>query len=96
MSAWKMAPRRLSKSGCAWTVAYYAVVAITVLGRSRWMPDGKAIAFVGLDDAGLTGVFVQDFVPGRDTTATRRKLAGFDPDYITETFAISPHDGALG
>jgi hypothetical protein len=38
----------------------------------------------------LTGVFVQDFVPGRDTTATRRKLAGFDPDYITETFAISP------
>ena len=58
-------------------------------GRSRWMPDGK-IAFVGVDDAGLTGVFVQDFVPGRDTTATRRKLAGFDPDYITETFAISP------
>lgn len=60
------------------------------VGRSRWMPDGKAIAFVGLDDAGLTGVIVQDFVPGRDTTATRRKLAGFNPDYITETFAISP------
>jgi len=60
------------------------------LGRCRWMPDGKAIAFTGLDDAGLSGVFVQDFVPGRDTTATRRKLAGFNPDYITETFAISP------
>jgi len=60
------------------------------VGRPRWMPDGKAIAFVGFDHAGLTGVFVQDFVPGRDTTATRRKLAGFDPDYITETYAISP------
>jgi WD40 repeat protein len=62
----------------------------TGFGRSRWMPDGKKIAFVGFDDAGLTGVFVQDFVPGQDTTATRRKLAGFDPDYITESFAISP------
>jgi Tol biopolymer transport system component len=63
------------------------------LGRARWMPDGRAIAFVGQDEAGAAGVFVQDFIPGRDTGASRRKLAGFDPDVATESFGISP-DGA--
>jgi hypothetical protein len=54
------------------------------------MPDGRAIAFVGQDENGVNGVFVQDFVPGRDTSDTRRKLGGFDPDNSTESFAISP------
>jgi dipeptidyl aminopeptidase/acylaminoacyl peptidase len=59
-------------------------------GRPRWTPDGKAIAFVGENEDGLTGIFVQDFVPGKDTSATRRRLAGFSPDYISESFDISP------
>jgi Tol biopolymer transport system component len=54
------------------------------------MPDGRAIAFVGQDENGVNGVFVQDFVPGRDTSDTRRRLGGFDPDNSTESFAISP------
>ena len=58
------------------------------LGRSRWMPDGR-IAFVGESPDGRMGVYVQDFVPGRDTTSTRRPLAGFDPDRVTESFGIS-------
>ena len=62
----------------------------TVLGRARWMPDSRAIAFVGQDENGINGVFVQDFVPGRDTSDTRRRLGGFDPDNSTESFAISP------
>jgi hypothetical protein len=53
------------------------------------MPSGRAIAFVGQDDKGVNGIFTQDFVPGQDTTATRRKLAGFDPKVDAETFAIS-------
>jgi serine/threonine protein kinase/Tol biopolymer transport system component len=61
-----------------------------IAGRARWRPDGKAIAFVSVDVKGRSGVFVQDFVPGRDTASTRRQLAGFDPDWATETFAISP------
>jgi eukaryotic-like serine/threonine-protein kinase len=61
-----------------------------VLGRARWMPDGRAIAFVGQDDHGVNGVLVQDFVAGGDTSATRRPLAGFDPEDSTESFAISP------
>jgi Tol biopolymer transport system component len=66
----------------------------TALGRARWMPDGRAIAFLGQDENGVNGVFVQDFVPGKDTSDTRRKLGGFDPDNSTESFAISP-DGSL-
>jgi serine/threonine protein kinase/Tol biopolymer transport system component len=60
------------------------------LGRARWMPDGRAIAFVGQDEQGVHGVFAQDFTPGRDTTSTRRRLGGFDPEVETESFAISP------
>ena len=66
----------------------------TVLGRARWMPDGRAIAFIGADEHAVDGVFVQDFAPGRDTAATRRKLGGFDAENAAETFAISP-DGKM-
>jgi Tol biopolymer transport system component len=67
--------------------------ATLVPARGRWMPDGRAIAFIGLDERGAGGVFVQDFVPGRDTSATLRPLAGFDPEAPTESFDLSP-DGA--
>jgi Tol biopolymer transport system component len=60
------------------------------MGRSRWLPDGKAIAWIGEDESGLTGVFAQDFVPSKDTSLTRRKLAGFSTEYRSESFGISP------
>ncbi len=59
------------------------------LGRARWMPDSRRVAFVGQDEKGVNGIYVQDFVPGSDTTATRRKLAGFDPAADAETFGLS-------
>ncbi|HTY42025.1 MAG TPA: protein kinase [Thermoanaerobaculia bacterium] len=64
-------------------------------GRARWMPDGKRLAFLGrAPDRSTWGVFVQDFSSqGADTTATRRSLAGFDPERTTDSFAISP-DGS--
>jgi len=65
------------------------------LGRARWMPDGRAIAFVGQDEAGATGVFAQDFVPGKDTSATRRPLAGFDLDVAAESFGLSVEGSRL-
>jgi serine/threonine protein kinase len=61
-----------------------------VWGRCRWLPDGRALAFIAQDEAGVSGVYQQDFVPGVDTRATRRKIAGFSPDYVTESLAISP------
>jgi hypothetical protein len=39
------------------------------VGRSRWMPDGRAIAFIGQNENGINGIFVQEFVPGKDTSA---------------------------
>jgi serine/threonine protein kinase len=61
-----------------------------LLGRARWMPEGRAIAFIGQDEKGVNGIFVQDFAPGRDTRGTRRRLAGFDPIADAETFAVAP------
>jgi serine/threonine protein kinase/Tol biopolymer transport system component len=61
-----------------------------LVGRSRWRPDGKAIAWIGEDENGLTGIYAQDFGPQAETTSTRRKLAGFSRDYVTESFAYSP------
>jgi len=58
--------------------------------RSRWMPGGKAIAFIGQDEKGVRGVYIQDFVASRDTTQTRRPLGGFDPESTAESFGISP------
>jgi Tol biopolymer transport system component len=63
----------------------------TVLwGRNRWLPDGSALAFVSVDAEGRSGVFRQDFRPGKDTSGTRRPLAGFLSDFVTESFTIAP------
>jgi eukaryotic-like serine/threonine-protein kinase len=59
-----------------------------VFPRSRWTPDGKAIAFIGQDEKGVRGVFVQDFSAGQDTAKTRRPLGGFDADSTAESFGI--------
>ncbi|HTP33296.1 MAG TPA: protein kinase [Candidatus Acidoferrales bacterium] len=64
-------------------------------GRLRWMPDDHGIAFIDMNEKGVPGIFVQDFVPGKDTSQTRRPLGGFDPDRITETFGISPNGARL-
>lgn len=61
-----------------------------VIGRSRWLPDGTGIAFVSQAEDGSYGVFLQPFEPGAPTSGAPRRLAGFDPELITESFAISP------
>ncbi len=58
--------------------------------RGRWTPDGSSIVFVGIDDDGNTGLYIQDFDPQRDTIATRRKLVGFRGQQVHESFGISP------
>ena len=65
------------------------------LGRARWVPSPDAktplsVAFIDQDAAGATGVSIQDFVPGRDTSATRRPLRPFDPISPIETLCVSP------
>jgi hypothetical protein len=53
------------------------------------MPDGRSIAFLGEDAGGRLGIFVQTFRPGENTTASRRPLAGFDSEGLTESFGLS-------
>ena len=61
-----------------------------ILGRSRWMPDNRRLAFLGQNEEGVNGIFVQDFVPNVDTTATRKPLGAFDVERATESFGIAP------
>jgi TolB protein len=63
---------------------------VAVLGRVRWMPDGKSLVFVGQDPRGVNGLFQQPFVPGQDTVQTRRPIGPFDLENSTESFGISP------
>ena len=61
------------------------------LGRARWSRDGKNVYFLAQDEKGVNGIFEQAFDPtAKDTSATRRKVAGFDPSFETESFGISP------
>lgn len=60
-----------------------------VLGRARWLPGGHRLAFVGQDERGRNGVFTQDFTPGEDTRSSRRPVAGFDAEDVTESFGLS-------
>lgn len=59
------------------------------------MPDGKAIAYIDQNETGELGVFVQEFVPGKDTYNTRRAVAGFNPSKYTETFAVSSDGSSI-
>jgi serine/threonine protein kinase len=74
----------------------YSVGAPAIIwGRARWSRDGRAIYFVGGNEQGLSGVFEQEFAPGRDTTATRRPVAGFSVEYVTESLGLSPDGSRL-
>jgi Tol biopolymer transport system component len=63
-------------------------------GRARWTPDGKRILFIGADAEGRAGVYVQDFVPGQDTSASRRAVTGLRPT-STPSRSASRRMGAL-
>jgi Tol biopolymer transport system component len=62
----------------------------TLFGRARWMDGNRTIIYVGQDEQEHSGVFAHDFVPGQDTSASRRKIAGFAWEYVTESLGISP------
>ncbi len=69
---------------------YFGIRTVVTNGRPRWMPDGESFLFVGIDDEGRTGIYQQDFVPGKDTQETRRAVAGFSAEHDVESLGVSP------
>jgi Tol biopolymer transport system component len=59
-------------------------------GRPRWMPDGRRFLYTASDATGARGIYIQDFVPGQDTTATRRRLSEFVTETPPESFGVAP------
>lgn len=62
---------------------------VGLVGRARWMPDGKSIVFLAQDEYGQNGIYCQAFQPGQDTTATRRLLFEPDENASVMTFGVS-------
>jgi Tol biopolymer transport system component len=64
------------------------------VGRCRWFPDGRALAFIGSGPDGIYGVYVQEFThTGRMTP--RPQLVASEPDLAVESFGISPDGTSL-
>jgi serine/threonine protein kinase len=66
-----------------------------MMGRARWIAsqqggNPKAIAFIGQDNRGAVGIYVQDFVTNRQVPSTPRPLKRFDLRSPLETLAVSP------
>ena len=66
-----------------------------VYGRARWTPDGSGIVYIGQGSDGTSGIYVQDFVPGQDTHASRRPVAGFSKLYSSESLGVAPDGKSL-
>jgi hypothetical protein len=64
------------------------------LGRARWRPDGRAIAYVGLDGEGGVGIFEQGFTPG-EPAGERRALVLSEGELTTESHGFSPDGSRL-
>lgn len=62
-------------------------------GRCRWLPDGRALAYIGQERDGRFVVYIQKFSPGADTISSRRRLAALELDRVAESLGVSP-DGA--
>jgi len=66
-----------------------AIPTIDVAGRGRWRPDGRAIVYLAPGPDGPC-LYEQAFVPGQDTTSTRRVLQKSENGRVVESFAFSP------
>jgi len=70
------------------------VFAIPQSGRSRWLPDGRALVHLAHQD-GNRGVCLQPFAPGARPAARPRRVAWLAPDLAAESLAVTPDGAAL-
>jgi len=64
------------------------------LGRSRWLPGGREVAFTGLTGKGCIGLLAQSFDPRRGLIGPARTLLDCSADQLPESFAFA-RDGRL-
>jgi hypothetical protein len=94
LSTWSQASpadRTAGKGVSRWVPLAAGAVLLLILGAvvGRRMAPPPLSPFLGGDGAG-TAIYVQDVVPGADTSSTRRKLATFEPDVELHSFALAP------
>jgi serine/threonine protein kinase len=61
-----------------------------VIGRGRWMPDGKSVLVVNRDAKGKYGIQAYPFAVGVAPGSGSWVVPGFDSSFAIETFGISP------
>ena len=61
-----------------------------ILGRARWMPDGKSILVVSRNDKGNFGIEAYPAAPGDRKGSGTWAVGGWDPSVAIESFGVSP------
>ena len=64
------------------------------LGRARWLPGGREVAYTGLTGKGSVGLLAIGFDPRRGLIGPARTLLDGSPDLLPESFAFA-RDGRL-
>ncbi len=64
------------------------------LGRARWLPGGREVAYTGLTGKGSVGLLAIGFDPRRGLVGPTRTLLDGSPDLLPESFAFA-RDGRL-
>lgn len=64
------------------------------LGRARWLPGGREVAFLGLTDRGCLALLARRFDPRRGLVGPDRTLLDCSPEQSPESFAFA-RDGRL-
>jgi hypothetical protein len=61
-----------------------------VIGRGRWMPDGKSVLVLNRDEKGRFGIQAYPFATGTRPGPGSWVIPGLDSSDAVETFGISP------
>ncbi len=61
-----------------------------LLGRPRWTPDSRSIAYLALDEQGKTAIFEAPFDPTGRAPATHVKIAAPPAGAVLESYGLSP------
>jgi Tol biopolymer transport system component len=64
-------------------------------GRCRWLPDGRALAFIGRAEDGAWAVYSVPFAAGARAEPLAVRRLAFERGFAAESLSISPDGGRL-